>query len=82
MTKPTARRKRRASTKLAARPDDELYDTLEEFLRKTKVSRATAWRMRKDGRLRVISLGPRLIRVPRSEYVRLSVTSTEPDGAT
>jgi len=46
------------------------------------MSRTTAWKLAKSGRLRVFRIGPRLVRVPTSEVVRLgrqAITVKEPE---
>jgi predicted DNA-binding transcriptional regulator AlpA len=47
------------------------YLSLSDFARFGGMSRSTAWRLAKSGRLRVFRLGPRLLRVPTSEIARL-----------
>ena len=47
------------------------YLSLSDFARFAGMSRTTAWKLAKSGRLRVFRIGPRLIRVPTSEVVRL-----------
>ena len=62
------RRRRRA-------PKAPEYDTPNEFAQKASIGRTTVWRMMKDGRLHYIRLGPRLPRIPHSEYARLGIRS-------
>ena len=47
------------------------YLSLSDFAKYAGMSRTTAWKLAKSGRLRVFRIGPRLIRVPTSEVVRL-----------
>jgi excisionase family DNA binding protein len=61
------RRKRRRQT------SGDLFDTTDEFCRKAGISRATLWRMMRDGRLRFARFG-RARRIPISEYERLTTT--------
>jgi excisionase family DNA binding protein len=63
------RRHRRGRARLIA----VLGDTVDQFVAKTNTSRATAFRMMADGRLRYVKLGPRLRRIPTSEYERLGL---------
>jgi excisionase family DNA binding protein len=55
------------------RPEAEA-DTLTEFCHKMKCSRATAYRMMDEGKLKYIQLRNER-RIPHSEYVRLGVVS-------
>jgi len=47
------------------------YLSLSDFAKFAGMSRTTAWKLAKSGRLRVFRIGPRLVRVPTSEVVRL-----------
>ena len=47
------------------------YLSLSSFAEFAGMSRTTAWKLAKSGRLRVFRIGPRLVRVPTSEVVRL-----------
>jgi len=47
------------------------YLSLSDFAKFAGMSRTTAWKLAKSGRLRVFRLGPRLLRVPTSEVARL-----------
>jgi excisionase family DNA binding protein len=47
------------------------YLSLSDFARYAGMSRTTAWKLAKSGRLRVFRIGPRLVRVPTSEIVRM-----------
>jgi excisionase family DNA binding protein len=62
---PTGKRRRGAPL------GERLYDTPDQFGHKTNTSRSTVWRMMRDGRLRYVKFGPRLRRIPTSEYARL-----------
>ena len=58
------------------------YLSLSDFAKFAGMSRTTAWKLAKSGRLRVFRIGPRLVRVPTSEVVRLgrqAVTVKEPE---
>jgi hypothetical protein len=54
-------------------PPDQLGDSIQEFMAKANVSRATVWRMMKSGELRFIRLSERIRRIPTSEYRRLGL---------
>jgi excisionase family DNA binding protein len=60
---PTGKRRRARS--------GELFDTPDDFAKKAGISRATVWRLMRDGRLRFARFG-RTRRIPRSEYQRLT----------
>jgi len=47
------------------------YLSLSDFAKFAGMSRTTAWKLAKSSRLRVFRIGPRLVRVPTSEVVRL-----------
>jgi excisionase family DNA binding protein len=68
-----ATRKRRRHRRERARVVAVLGDTVDQFVAKTNTSRATAFRMMADGRLRYVKLGLRLRRIPTSEYARLGL---------
>ena len=68
---PTGKRRLRASH---AQPSERLFHTPDEFARRASISRATVWRLMRDGRLRYARFG-RARRIPVSEYERLA---TEP----
>ena len=56
--------------------------SLSDFAKYAGMSRTTAWKLAKSGRLRVFRIGPRLVRVPTSEVVRLgrqAITVKEPE---
>jgi excisionase family DNA binding protein len=57
------RRKRRARS-------GEMFDTPDDFAKNAGISRATVWRLMRDGRLRYARFG-RTRRIPRTEYHRL-----------
>jgi excisionase family DNA binding protein len=67
---PTGKRRRGTSR---AQFGERLYDTPDQFCHKTNTSRSTVWRMMRDGRLRYVKFGPRLRRIPTSEYERLGL---------
>jgi excisionase family DNA binding protein len=50
---------------------DRLYHSPDEFARRASISRATVWRLMRDGRLRYARFG-RARRIPVSEYERLA----------
>jgi hypothetical protein len=54
-------------------PPAQLGDSIQEFMTKANVSRATVWRMMKTGKLRFIRLSDRIRRIPTSEYRRLGL---------
>lgn len=66
----STRRQRRASHRPASL-GDRLFDPPDKFCERTALSRATVWRMMRDGRLRYVKFG-RVRRIPTSEYERLA----------
>jgi excisionase family DNA binding protein len=70
--------KRRAAYRSRA-PPVQLADSIDEFMRKANVSRATVWRMMKAGKLRFVRLGERIRRIPITEYERLGLVPTTRD---
>lgn len=56
-------------------PAQPEYDSPNDFARKANIGRTTVWRMMKDGRLRYALFGPRLPRIPHTEYERLSINT-------
>jgi excisionase family DNA binding protein len=75
-----ATRKRRRHRRTRAPVLAVLGDTVDQFVAKTNTSRATAFRMMADGRLRYVKLGPRLRRIPTSEYARLGLVEADNGG--
>jgi excisionase family DNA binding protein len=65
---PTGKRRRRTSQ---VQSSERLFDSPDEFARKASISRATVWRLMRDGRLRYARFG-RARRIPVSEYERLA----------
>jgi excisionase family DNA binding protein len=63
------RRQRRAPGRASL--GDRLFDPPDKFCERTALSRATVWRMMRDGRLRYVKFG-RVRRIPTSEYERLA----------
>lgn len=48
-----------------------LGDSIQDFIDRTGISRATAYRMMADGRVKFIQVTDDMRRIPTSEYVRL-----------
>jgi excisionase family DNA binding protein len=64
---PTGKRKRRRRRARSG----EMFDTPDDFAKKAGISRATVWRLMRDGTLRYARFG-RARRIPVSEYERLA----------
>ena len=62
---PRARRRR------ASQAGERLYHSPDEFARRASISRATVWRLMREGKLRYARFG-RARRIPVSEYERLA----------
>jgi excisionase family DNA binding protein len=65
---------RQRQQRISALP--RLAYTINEWARLTKQSRATIYRQMADGRLRYVSLGERIRRIPASESERLGLVAT------
>jgi excisionase family DNA binding protein len=64
---PTGKRRRRAPR----RPGIDFHSA-SEFARRLGIGRTTVWRLMKTGRLRFFRVSPHIVRIPVSEYARLS----------
>ena len=62
---PRARRRR------SSQAGERLYHSPDEFARRASISRATVWRLMREGKLRYARFG-RARRIPVSEYERLA----------
>jgi excisionase family DNA binding protein len=79
MRKPNQQRvrvRRAQSIPLPLSADAGLGDTIDEYTRRVKTSKATAYRQMADGSLRYVMVR-RQRRIPHSEYKRMGLVPTE-----